>query len=103
MIEATASFSPVLYADRERLITDTRISIAIRTAAYRELAVPIFESGKLVYDLPSTEQIRDYCKEQLDTLWQEVQRFENPHTYYVDLSDKLWTLKQELIEGHKDF
>ena len=69
----------------------------------RELAVPIFESGKLVYDLPSTEQIRDYCKEQLDTLWQEVQRFENPHTYYVDLSDKLWTLKQELIEGHKDF
>ena len=69
----------------------------------RELAVPIFESGKLVYDLPSTEEIRDYCREQLDTLWQEVQRFENPHTYYVDLSDKLWTLKQELIEGHKDF
>ena len=69
----------------------------------RELAVPIFKDGKRVYDLPSTEEIRNYCSDQLDTLWQEVKRFENPHTYYVDLSEKLWTLKQELIAGHKDF
>lgn len=69
----------------------------------RELAVPIFENGKKVYDLPTTEEIRNYCKDQLDTLWSEVQRFENPHTYYVDLSEKLWTMKQELIAGHKEF
>ena len=77
--------------------------VALVLAVCLFLAVPVFANGELVYDLPSTEEIRSYCREQLETLWQEVQRFENPHTYYVDLSDKLWTLKQELIEGHKDF
>lgn len=66
----------------------------------RELAVPIFEKGEMVYELPSTEQIRQYCKDQMDTLWSEVLRFENPHSYYVDLSKKLWNLKNSLLEGH---
>lgn len=66
----------------------------------RELAVPIFEGGKLVYEVPTTEQIRQYCKDQMETLWPEVLRFENPHSYYVDLSKKLWTLKNSLLEGH---
>ncbi len=66
----------------------------------RELAVPIFEKGKLVYELPTTEQVRNYCKDQIDTLWPEVLRFENPHTYYVDLSKKLWELKNSLLEAH---
>ncbi len=57
----------------------------------------IFKNGQLVYDLPTTEEIRDYCKAQVDTLWDEVKRFENPHTYYVDLSEKLWNCKQELL------
>ena len=57
----------------------------------------IFKNGQLVYDLPSTEEIRDYCREQVATLWDEVKRFENPHNYYVDLSEKLWNCKQELL------
>ncbi len=57
----------------------------------------IFKNGQLVYDLPTTEEIRDYCRAQVDTLWDEVKRFENPHNYYVDLSEKLWNCKQELL------
>ena len=63
----------------------------------RELLVPIFINGKRVYDCPPLEQVRDYCKAQVDTLWDEVKRFDNPHTYYVDLSEKLWTIQQDLL------
>ena len=63
----------------------------------RELLVPIFINGKRVYDCPPLEQVRDYCKAQVDTLWDEVKRFDNPHTYYVDLSEKLWTVQQDLL------
>ena len=64
----------------------------------KELQVPIFKSGKLVYRLPSLEEIRAYCLEQVDTLWDEVKRFENPHNYYVDLSQKLWDIKYDLLK-----
>lgn len=67
----------------------------------RELQVPIFLNGKLVYQLPSLEDIRKYCQKELDTLWEEVKRFENPHNYYVDLSQKLWDLKHELLDANK--
>ena len=63
----------------------------------RELLVPVFENGELVYDCPSIEEIAAYCKEQLDLLWDEVKRFENPHTYYVDLSEKLYEIKNILL------
>ncbi|CCY16927.1 nicotinate phosphoribosyltransferase [Eubacterium sp. CAG:786] len=63
----------------------------------RELQVQIFRGGELVYEKPSLEEIRAYCAQQLDTLWGEVLRFENPHNYYVDLSKKLWNIKQELL------
>ena len=63
----------------------------------RQLHEPIFIKGELVYDQPDIEQIRKYCLEQMDTLWDEVKRFENPHTYYVDLSSKLWKIKEELL------
>lgn len=62
-----------------------------------ELLKPIFIKGELVYNLPTIEEIRAYCKEQVDSLWDEVTRFENPHNYYVDLSQKLWDVKQELL------
>lgn len=65
----------------------------------RELQVPIFKNGELVYDLPSLDSIRDYCREQVDTLWDEVKRFDNPHTYYVDLSEKLWDIKYALLKN----
>ena len=63
----------------------------------RELLVPIFKNGELVYKKPSLEDIRVYCSEQVDTLWDEVTRFENPHNYYVDLSEKLWNIKNDLL------
>lgn len=62
-----------------------------------ELQVPVFLGGKLVYRQPSLKEIQDYCTQQVDTLWDEVKRFDNPHTYYVDLSQKLWDIKQELL------
>jgi nicotinate phosphoribosyltransferase len=67
----------------------------------RELQVPVFQNGKLVYALPKLQDIQTYCLSQLDTLWDEVRRFENPHTYYVDLSRELWDLKQRLLAEAK--
>ncbi len=64
-----------------------------------ELLKPIFLNGELVYDQPDLESVRDYCKNQVARLWDEVRRFENPHRYYVDLSQRLWDLKQELLKG----
>ena len=67
----------------------------------REMLVPIFQGGELVYDLPALDQIKAYCAAQVDTLWDEVKRFENPHRYYVDLSQKLWDIKNSLLHGKK--
>ncbi len=66
-----------------------------------ELLMPVFKDGTLVYDLPDIHTIKDYCREQVDALWDEVKRFENPHTYYVDLSQKLWDIKQRLLNAEK--
>ncbi len=66
----------------------------------KELQVPIFRNGELVYKLPTLTEIRDYCREQVDTLWDEVKRFDNPHTYYVDLSKKLWNIKYDLLKNN---
>ena len=66
----------------------------------KELLVPIFRNGELVYDLPSLPDIQKYCAAQVDTLWDEVQRFDNPHTYYVDLSQKLWDIKYALLKSN---
>lgn len=67
----------------------------------RELQVPVFLNGELVYDLPTLPEIKAYCRQQIHTLWDEVKRFENPHTYYVDLSQKLWDVKRGLLEAAK--
>src|SRR3989339_297288 len=62
---------------------------------------PIFISGKLVYEVPTLENIRTYARQEHQKLWPEVIRLENPHEYYVDLSQKLWDLKQDMIKKHK--
>ncbi len=67
----------------------------------KNLRVPIFEGGKKVYECPDLKDIKKYCAEQLDLMWDEMKRFENPQTYYVDLSQDLWDLKNEMIEGAK--
>ena len=61
------------------------------------MLVPIFEKGKCVYESPSIHDIRKFCLEQVDLLWDEVKRFENPHRYYVDLSQKLWDIKNQML------
>lgn len=66
----------------------------------KELLVPVFKNGKRVYDSPDIMQIKAYCKEQVDTLWDEIKRFENPHKYYVDLSQNLWELKQSMLKNY---
>ncbi|MBX7406729.1 nicotinate phosphoribosyltransferase [Clostridium chauvoei] len=64
----------------------------------KELQVPVFINGELVYESPNLKTIRERCLREVDTLWGEIKRFENPHTYYVDLSSDLWNLKDELIK-----
>lgn len=63
----------------------------------RQLLVPVFEQGKCVYASPSVDEIKAYCAGQIGTLWDEVLRFENPHEYYVDLSQQVWEQKQRLL------
>ena len=70
----------------------------VRDFTAKEMQVPVFLNGQCVYDLPSLEEIRTYCAQQVDTLWDEVKRFDNPHKYYVDLSRKLWEIKYNLLE-----
>jgi len=68
----------------------------------RELLVPIYQGGKLVYKRPTIEEIKAYCAAQVDTLWDEVKRFDNPHDYYVDLSEKLYNIKMELLNENSN-
>ncbi|HBN85350.1 MAG TPA: nicotinate phosphoribosyltransferase [Clostridiales bacterium] len=80
-------FDP-LYTWKRKTLTDFTV---------RKLLVPIFEKGKCVYESPDIHKIKEYCKQQVDTLWEEVKRFESPHNYYVDLSQELWDVKYNLI------
>lgn len=66
----------------------------------REMLVPVFRDGKLVYQSPSVMEIREYCKKELGTLWDEAKRFSYPHETYVDLSVKLWNMKNELLQKY---
>jgi nicotinate phosphoribosyltransferase len=66
----------------------------------KKLRVRLFDKGKCVYRSPRLEDIKSYCREQINTLWDEVLRFENPHRYYVDLSKPLWDVRNRLIQEH---
>ncbi len=67
----------------------------------KELQVPIFQNGELVYKLPTLQEIRANCQASLESMWEEVKRFDNPHNYYVDLSQKLWDVKYGMIKTQK--
>ena len=69
------------------------------TYTVRELLVPVFEKGICVYESPKTMEIRDICKKELDTLWDETRRLVNPHRVHVDLSDKLYDIKKQLLDS----
>lgn len=66
----------------------------------KELMVPVFKNGELIYKCPPLTEIRRYCAQQLDTLWEEVKRFSNPHVYYVDMSEKLWKIREDMLSRH---
>ena len=65
----------------------------------KELLVKIFDHGKAVYTSPSVLEIKEFSQKETSKLWPEVLRFENPHTYYVDLSKDLWDLKHSLLHN----
>ena len=67
----------------------------------RPLLVPIFQGGKLVYKIPTIQESRAHCIREVDSLWDEVKRFEYPHNYYVDLSQKLWDVRAELLAAKR--
>lgn len=67
----------------------------------KELLIPIYEKGKLVYKVPSMEESRKHCKEEIETLWEEYKRLDQPQIYKVDLSKNLWELKTELLNNAK--
>ncbi len=67
----------------------------------RELMVQVFKDGEQVYKLPKLDDVKAYCAQQVDTLWDEVKRFDNPHNYYVDLSQKLWDIKNSLLLSNR--
>jgi len=79
------------YTWKRRTLTDFTV---------RELLVPIFKDGRLVYDVPPLDTVRDYCASEIGSMWNEVLRFENPHNYYVDLSQELWDLKHRMISKY---
>ena len=81
-------FHPV-YTWKQRIVTDYTV---------RPLRVQLFKHGKCVYNSPDVEDIRKYCIREVDTLWDQIKRFENPHGYYVDLSQKLWDTRSALLK-----
>lgn len=68
----------------------------------KEMLLPVFIGGRLVTSLPELEDIRKHCQRELSTMWDSVLRFENPHEHYVDLSKRLWDIKQELLLRHSE-
>ena len=67
----------------------------------KNMRVQIFDKGKCVYDSPSIDEIKAYCQKELNSIWDEMKRFENPQTYYVDLSYDLWKLKNDMLTAAK--
>lgn len=67
----------------------------------RKLLVQIFDKGTCIYENPNVHEIQEYCKNQLDLLWDEVKRFDRPHRYFVDLSQDLWDIKDQLLKEHR--
>ena len=82
-------FHPI-HTWKQKIVTDYTV---------RPLRVPLFKAGRCVYTSPDIKDIRNYCLSEIDTLWEQIKRFENPQTYFVDLSTKLWKCKNDLLEA----
>lgn len=94
-------FDEVIDGTKEYVLFDPEHTWKKKTVSNftaKKLMVQLFDKGNCIYESPSLKDIQKYCKEQIGLLWDEVLRFENPHTYYVDLSRDLWELKNKLLE-----
>jgi nicotinate phosphoribosyltransferase len=94
-------YDEIIDESKPRILFDPNATWKTKTLTdftAKELQVPVFKNGRLVYDLPPLAQIRSHCTEQVNLLWDEMKRFEYPHKYYVDLSQKLWDIKHELLK-----
>lgn len=95
------------FSDKEELLLFDPIATWKKTllpaGSYevREILQPVFQNGQCVYTEPDVMEIRKYCQEEMNTLWDETRRLVNPQEVYVDLSKKLWDMKQELLENYK--
>lgn len=99
----------VMTLDGEEIVDDGNYEIFDPTAVWKRkkltnftaknIRVQLFDKGHCVYECPDIKTIKEYCKEQIDTLWTESLRFENPQTYYVDLSQNLYDLKMNLLSN----
>ena len=74
--------------------------LAPGTYVMRELLIPIFKNGSCVYHSPKVMDIQQYCKKELDTLWDETKRLVNPHEVHVDLSNELWHMRAQLLDSY---
>lgn len=105
--QTNKALADLIMLDEEEIDTDKPLTIfhPIHTWKKRELTdfhgkelmVPVLLDGKLVYDLPKVKDIQNHLKEELETMWPATTRFTNPHEYHVDLSDKLWNLKNDIL------
>ena len=106
--EDDGSYTPKMKLSDEQVETQHGITLFDPIETWKEctyvnctarcLSTPIYENGKRVYQSPSLNDIKKFCKAQVNTLWDEVKRFENPHRYYVDLSQKLWDTRSALLK-----
>lgn len=92
--EPAPSGDLVLFDPKE---TWKRTKLAAGKYTAEEIMVPVFVDGECVYELPTVSEIKDKCKDEMAHMWEECKRFENPHTYYVDLSQKLYDLKMDML------
>lgn len=93
--ETWSEDKPLLLFDPHAPWKKTRL--APGTYTMREMMLPIFKDGECIYETPKTMDIREYCRKELDTLWDETRRLVNPHAVYVDLSQKLYDMKIDLL------
>lgn len=75
-----------------------KTKLAAGTYTLREIMVPIFKNGTCCYNSPKVMDIRTYCQNEQNTLWDETRRFANPHKVYVDLSQALYDIKIDLLD-----
>ena len=75
-----------------------KTKLAGGTYTVREILLPIFKNGECLYKSPTLKEIAAYCREEKDTLWDETKRLFYPHRVYVDLSQKLYAVKQSLLD-----